>query len=69
VAMSWLLIVHLGVVLALFASLPYGKFMHGNYRFAALLRNAFEQSRKRSTHLERMGNQAGRGIKSGFGSR
>lgn len=45
-AMSWLLIVHLGVVLALFASLPYGKFMHGYYRFAALLRNAFEQSRK-----------------------
>jgi citrate/tricarballylate utilization protein len=45
-AMSWLLIVHLGVVLALFASLPYGKFVHGKYRFAALLRNAFEQSRK-----------------------
>jgi citrate/tricarballylate utilization protein len=44
-AMSWLLIVHLGVVLALFASLPYGKFMHGKYRFAALLRNAFEKSR------------------------
>jgi citrate/tricarballylate utilization protein len=45
-AMSWLLIVHLGVILALFASLPYGKFMHGKYRFAALLRNAFELSRK-----------------------
>lgn len=45
-AMSWLLIVHLGMVLALFASLPYGKFMHGKFRFAALLRNAFEQSRK-----------------------
>jgi citrate/tricarballylate utilization protein len=45
-AMSWLLIVHLGVVLALFASLPYGKFMHGKYRFAALLRNAFERSRR-----------------------
>lgn len=44
-AMSWLLIVHLGVVLALFASLPYGKFMHGKFRFAALLRNASEQSR------------------------
>jgi len=46
-AMKWLLIAHLGVVLALFASLPYGKFMHGKYRFAALLRNAFEQSQKR----------------------
>jgi citrate/tricarballylate utilization protein len=43
-AMSWLLMVHLGVVLALFAWLPYGKFMHGMYRFAALLRNAFERS-------------------------
>jgi citrate/tricarballylate utilization protein len=45
-AMSWLLIVHLGVVLALFAWLPYGKFMHGKYRFAALLRNASERSRR-----------------------
>ncbi len=45
-AMSWLLVIHLGVVLALFASLPYAKFMHGKFRFAALLRNAFEQSRK-----------------------
>jgi citrate/tricarballylate utilization protein len=45
-AMSWLLVVHLGVVLALFASLPFGKFMHGKFRFAALLRNAFEQSRR-----------------------
>jgi citrate/tricarballylate utilization protein len=44
-AMGWLLIVHLGVVLALFASLPYGKFMHGKFRFAALVRNSFEQSR------------------------
>jgi citrate/tricarballylate utilization protein len=44
-AMSWLLMVHLGVVVALFCSLPFGKFMHGKYRFAALLRNAFEQSR------------------------
>jgi citrate/tricarballylate utilization protein len=45
-AMSLLLIVHLGVILALFASLPYGKFMHGKFRFAALLRNAFERSRR-----------------------
>ncbi len=44
-AMSWLLIIHLGVVVALAASLPYGKFMHGKYRFAALLRNACEQRR------------------------
>jgi citrate/tricarballylate utilization protein len=45
-AMSGLLIVHLGVVAALFATLPYGKFMHAKFRFAALLRNAFEQSSK-----------------------
>jgi citrate/tricarballylate utilization protein len=35
--MPWLLVVHLGTVLALFVTLPYGKFMHGLYRAAALL--------------------------------
>ena len=35
--MPWLLIVHLGTVLALFVTLPYGKFVHGLYRAAALL--------------------------------
>jgi citrate/tricarballylate utilization protein len=34
--MPWLLIVHLGTVLALFVTLPYGKFVHGLYRAAAL---------------------------------
>ncbi len=42
-AMSLLLAVHLGVVMALFATLPYGKFAHGVYRCAALLKNAIEQ--------------------------
>ncbi|MEM7745865.1 MAG: tricarballylate utilization 4Fe-4S protein TcuB [Pseudomonadota bacterium] len=37
-AMGWLLAVHLGVVLAFFVTLPYGKFVHGIYRFAALLK-------------------------------
>ena len=37
-AMGLLLIVHLGVVLALFLTLPYGKFVHGLYRGIALLR-------------------------------
>ena len=37
-----LLCVHLGAVLALFATLPYGKFAHGVYRTAALLRHAVE---------------------------
>ena len=36
-AMPLLLIVHLGVVLALFVTLPYGKFVHGLYRAAALV--------------------------------
>ena len=42
-ALPVLLAVHLGVVMALFATLPYGKFAHGVYRSAALLKNAVEQ--------------------------
>ena len=41
-AMGMLLAVHLGIVLALFVTLPYGKFVHGIYRFAALARYARE---------------------------
>jgi citrate/tricarballylate utilization protein len=41
-AMPTLLIVHLGVVLALFVTLPYGKFVHGVYRAAALVKYALE---------------------------
>ena len=40
--MRALLVVHLGVVLALFLTLPYGKFVHGLYRVAALVRYARE---------------------------
>lgn len=40
--MGVLLIVHLGVVLALFLTLPYGKFVHGLYRAAALVKAARE---------------------------
>jgi citrate/tricarballylate utilization protein len=36
--MGLLLVVHLGVVLALFITLPYGKLVHGLYRAIALLR-------------------------------
>jgi len=36
-AMSVLLLVHLGVVLALILTLPYGKFVHGLYRTVALI--------------------------------
>jgi citrate/tricarballylate utilization protein len=40
--MGTLLIVHLGFVLALFLTLPYGKFVHGLYRAAALAKHAQE---------------------------
>ena len=42
-AMAALLAVHLGVVMALFLTLPYGKFAHGIYRTAALLKSAIEK--------------------------
>jgi citrate/tricarballylate utilization protein len=42
-AMGWLLLVHLAVVVALFLSLPYGKFVHGIYRAAALFKDALEK--------------------------
>ncbi len=42
-AMGPLLAVHLGVVMALFLTLPYGKFAHGVYRGAALLKWAIEK--------------------------
>jgi citrate/tricarballylate utilization protein len=41
-AMGLLLLAHLALVLTLFVSLPYGKFMHGLYRTAALIRYARE---------------------------
>jgi citrate/tricarballylate utilization protein len=41
--MGVLLMVHLGSVLALFVTLPYGKFVHGIYRTAALLKYASER--------------------------
>ena len=36
--MGVLLVAHLGIVLALFVTLPYGKLVHGVYRAAALLK-------------------------------
>lgn len=45
-AMGSLLAVHIGVVVGLFITMPYGKFVHAVYRYAALIRNAIEQSRE-----------------------
>jgi citrate/tricarballylate utilization protein len=42
-ALPALLAIHLGVVMALFVTLPYGKFAHGIFRTAALLRFAVEK--------------------------
>ena len=44
-AMGPMLIVHLGIVLALFLTLPYGKFVHAIYRSAALVKFALERAR------------------------
>ena len=44
-AMGVLLAIHLGTVLGLFLSLPYGKFVHGLYRFLALVKYAAERRR------------------------
>jgi len=41
-AMGRLLGIHLAVVLFLFLTLPYGKFVHGIYRAAALVKSALE---------------------------
>ncbi|MGN8159077.1 tricarballylate utilization 4Fe-4S protein TcuB [Salinisphaera sp. SWV1] len=41
--MGLALTLHLGIVAALFVSLPYGKFVHGLHRVAALVRHAHEQ--------------------------
>ena len=42
-AMGPLLALHLGVVFSLFITMPYGKFVHGIYRFVALVRYARER--------------------------
>jgi citrate/tricarballylate utilization protein len=41
-AMGILLALHLGVVFSLFLTMPYGKFVHGIYRYLALVRYARE---------------------------
>jgi citrate/tricarballylate utilization protein len=48
-AMGTLLAVHLGLVLALFLTIPYGKFVHAVYRYGALVRHAMESRTSAST--------------------
>ena len=47
-AMGTLLVIHLGVVAGLFLTIPYGKFAHVVYRYAALVRYSVEQQRAHS---------------------
>ena len=44
-SMGLMLVAHLGLVLALFVTMPYGKFVHALYRFAALVRYHLERRR------------------------
>jgi citrate/tricarballylate utilization protein len=45
-AMGLLLALHLGVIFAFFVTLPYSRFVHGLYRFAALVRHAREMAQQ-----------------------
>jgi citrate/tricarballylate utilization protein len=44
-AMGTLLSLHLGIVAALYLTLPYGKFAHVIYRYAALIKYQIENRR------------------------
>jgi citrate/tricarballylate utilization protein len=41
--MGIILVIHLGLVMGLFLTMPYGKFVHGIYRFGALVKYAKEE--------------------------
>ena len=47
-AMGTMLAIHLGVVMALFLTAPYAKFVHGIYRLFALAKYALERERKQT---------------------
>ncbi|OYO31522.1 tricarballylate utilization 4Fe-4S protein TcuB [Janthinobacterium sp. PC23-8] len=50
-ALTLVLCLHLGTVMALFLTLPYGKFAHGIFRSAALLKWAIEKRQPSSLQL------------------
>ncbi len=50
-ALTLLLCVHLGAVMALFLTMPYGKFAHGIYRSAALLKWSIERRKPSNLQL------------------
>jgi citrate/tricarballylate utilization protein len=50
-ALPLLLCLHLGAVMAFFATMPYGKFAHAVYRSAALLKWAIEKRRPSDLRL------------------
>ena len=52
-AMGLLLSIHMGLVLALFLTLPYGKFLHSFYRYAALLLKNIQEFRSDSGNRTR----------------
>jgi citrate/tricarballylate utilization protein len=45
-SMGTVLAAHLGIVMGLFLTIPYGKFVHAIYRFGALAHNAAEELRE-----------------------
>jgi citrate/tricarballylate utilization protein len=49
-AMPLLLVIHLAVVFAFFVTAPYTKFVHGFYRYAALVHDAGERRRAADDH-------------------
>jgi citrate/tricarballylate utilization protein len=49
--MGLLLAIHLGFVMGFFLTMPYGKFAHGLYRVAALLKNAIEKRQSNNLGL------------------
>lgn len=51
-AMALTLAIHLGFVMAMFLTMPYGKFAHGVYRCAALLKYAIEKRQVNASLLK-----------------